>query len=339
MHSHRDGTFRSRFGLWIFLLGLLGLLGLLAFGCSTPSATRVEDDQGGKGVLESIETVVTPEKTTIVIHAPGARTDRKTYTLSDPPRICVDLEATPADDLPETVELPEGPVEKYLIQDRGPGHTGVVVYVRPEKYKQKYKYKHHLTREGDKVLLAVTVVGDEKFEASNVTETRPGDAAGSGISELAVLERPGGGTRLRIETDQPVESAVTFEGSVLSIDLQDVAATPRGLKALEATPPGGVIQGVRAFYAPRDRSVLLKISLRALVPYHINREGNLLIVDFDALPGGFSQPVPPARRTGAKQAVRNHNNGQTGSNAARRLFQSSRCGKSVQTGGNPGRTL
>ncbi len=281
MHSHRDGTLQSRFGLWLLFLGLL------AFGCSTPSGTRVEDDQGGKGVLESIETVVTPEKTTLIINAPGARTDRKTYTLSDPPRICVDFEATPADDLPETVELPEGPVEKWLIQDRGPGHTGVVVVVRPEEY------TYHLTREGDKVLLAVTPVGDETFEASKVTETRPGDAAGPRISELAVLERPDGGTRLRIETDQPVESAVTFEGSVLSLDLKDVTATPRGLKALEATPSGGVIQGIRAFYAPRDRSVLLKVSLRALVPYHVNREGNLLIVDFDALPGGVSQPVPP----------------------------------------------
>jgi type IV pilus assembly protein PilQ len=292
MYSHKDGTFRSRFGLWIFLLGLL------AFGCSTPSTTRVEDDQEGKGVLESIETVVTPEKTTLVIHAPGARTDRKTYTLSDPPRICVDFEATPVDDLPETVELPEGPVEKYLIQNRGPGHTGVVVYVRPEEY------KYHLTREGDEVRLSVTPVGDEKFEASKVTQTQAKDAAGSGISELAVLERPDGGTRLRIKTDQPVESAVTFEGSVLSIDLQDVAATPRVLKALEATPPGGVVQGIRAFYAPRDRSVLLKISLRALSPYHVGREGSLLLVDFDPVPGGFAQAVPqntapPATRQAA----------------------------------------
>jgi len=230
---------------------------------------------------------VTPEKTTLIINAPGARTDRKTYTLSDPARICVDLEATPADDLPEIVELPEGPVEKCVIQDRGPGHTGVVVYVRPEEY------KYHLTREGDKVLLAVTPVGDETFEASKVIQTRPGDAAGSRISELTVLERPDGGTRLRIETDQPVESAVTFEGSVLSIDIKDVTATPRGLKALEATLSGGVIQGIRAFYAPRDRSVLLKVSLRALAPYHVGREGNLLMVDFDALPGGFSRFDPP----------------------------------------------
>ena len=108
MHSHRGGTFRSRFGLWLFLLGLL------TFGCSTPSTTRVEDNRGENAVLESIETVVTPEKTTIVMMAPGARTDRKTYTLSDPPRICVDLAAKPADDLPQTVQLPEGPIEKVL---------------------------------------------------------------------------------------------------------------------------------------------------------------------------------------------------------------------------------
>jgi len=294
MHSHRDGTYRSRFGPWIFLLGLLGLLGLLAFGCSTPSTTRVEDDQGGKGVLESIETIVTPEKTTLVMNAPGALTDRKAYTLSDPPRICVDFEATPAPDLPETLELPEGPVAKVLVQKRGPGHTGVVVYVRPEEY------KYHLTQEDDKVLLKVTPVGDEKFEASKVTQTLPGDAAGSGIRELAVLERPDSGTQLRIKTNQPVESQITFEGgNVLSIDLKGVAATPRELKVLEAQPPGGVIQGIRAFYATRDNSVLLKVSLRALAPYHVSREGNLLMVDFDPVPGGFSRTVPkdPSKTT------------------------------------------
>ena len=96
-----------------------------------------------------------------------------------------------------------------------------------------------------------------------------------------------------LKRNQPVESAVTFEGSVLSIDIKDVTATPRGLKALEATPSGGVIEGIRAFYAPRDRSVLLKVSLRALAPYHVGREGNLLMVDFDALPGGFSRFDPP----------------------------------------------
>jgi len=280
MHSHKVKTFRIRFGLWLFLLGLL------AFGCSTPSTTRVENDQEGKGVLESIGTVVAPEKTTIIITAPGARTDRKTYTLSDPPRICLDFQATPADDLPQTVELPEGPVEKCIVQNRGPGHTGVVIYVRPEEY------KYHLTREGDKVLLAVTPMGGEKFEAPKVIQTRPGDTAGGRISELAVLERPDSGTRLRIGTDQPVESEVTFEENVLSIKLKDVAATPQGLKALETQPSGGVIQGIRAFYAPRDRSVLLKVSLRALAPYHVSRDGNLLMVDFDPLPGGFSQPGP-----------------------------------------------
>ena len=282
MHSHRNGTFLRRFGLWLFLLGFP------AFGCSTPSATRVEEDRGENAVLESIETVVTPIKTTLIMLAPGALTDRKTYTLSDPPRICVDLAAKPADDLPQTVQLPEGPVEKWLIQNRSPGHIGVVVYVRPEEY------KYHFTREGDKVLLSVTPVGNEKFEASKGIQNRPtGDMAGSRISELAVLERPDSGTRLRIQTDQPVESAMTLEGSVLSINLKDVAATPQGLKALETKPPGGAIQGIQAFYAPRDRSLLLKVSLRALAPYHVSRDGNLLMVDFDPIPGGFSQPVPP----------------------------------------------
>jgi len=284
MHSHRNGTFQSWFGLWLFLLGFL------AFGCSTPSATRVEKDRGESAVLESIETVVSPFKTTIIMDAPGALTDRKTYTLSDPPRICVDLTAKPADDLPRIVQLPEGPVEKWLIQTRGPGHTGLVVYVRLENY------KYHFTREGNKVRLSVTSVGNEKFEASKVIQNQPGDVSGARIKELAVLTRPDSGTRLRIETNQPVESTMVLEGSLLSINLLDVAATAQGLKALETKPAGGAIQGVQAFYATRDRSLLLKVSLRALTPYHVSREGNLLMVDFDPIPGGFSQPAPPPIR-------------------------------------------
>ena len=280
MRSHKGETFLGRFGLWLFLLGFL------AFGCSTPSPTRVEDDGDGPAVLKSIETTVTPEKTTIVMTAPGARKDRKTYTLSDPPRICVDLEATPADDLPQTVRMPEGPVDRWLIQPRGIGHTGVVVYVRPKEY------KYHFTREGEKVILTVIPVGNEKFRASEAVQARPGNTAGSSIRELVVLEGPGGGTRLRIETDRPVESAMALEGNVLSIDLKSVAAPPQGLKALEKKPSGGAIQGIRAFYTPRDRSVILKVSLRALAPYHVNREGNLLTVDFDPIPGGGSQPAP-----------------------------------------------
>jgi len=242
MHSHRNGTFHGRFGLWLFLLGFL------AIGCSsTPSATRMEEGMGENAVLESIEAVTTPEKTTVIMNAPGARTDRKTYTLSDPPRICVDLAATPADDLPQSVQLPEGPVEKWLIQSRGHGHTGVVVYVRSEEY------KYHFTPEGDKVILSVTPVGKERFQASRTPQPRPGNPSGARIIELAVVERPDGGTRLRIETDRQVESETALEGSLMTVDLKDTAATPSGLKALETRPSAGAISAIRAFYAPQKR--------------------------------------------------------------------------------------
>ena len=83
---------------------------------------------------------------------------------------------------------------------------------------------------------------------------------------MAVLERPDGGTRLTIETDRALENTMALEGSVLSINFKDVAATPRELKALETNPSTGAVQGVRAFYAPKDKNLLLKVTLRALAP-------------------------------------------------------------------------
>ncbi len=278
MHWHGNEALRYHFGFLFFVLLLL------FFGCSTPSTTRTEEQRDGDAIISSIKSEATPEETTIMIKAPGARTDRKSYTLSNPPRICLDLTAVPADDVPRAFQLPVGPVEKWLLQDRGRGHTGLVIYVRPEDY------NYRITWEGDEALLKVTPLGDEKFTAKKTGHDLPADLSGAKIDELTVLERFDGGTRLRIATDQPVESDISLEGSVLTIKLKDVVATTPGLKALEARPTGGVVQEIRAFYAPVEKSVLLKFFLRALAPYHVNREGNLLLVDFDAVPGGF-QPV------------------------------------------------
>ena len=277
MHSNKDRAFRIRFVLRLFLLGFL------ACACSTPSANQVDGETGPHGVLEAIETIATPGKTTVVIAAPGARTERKAYTLSDPPRICVDIAANPADDLPMAYELPEGPVEKILIQGRGQGHTGVVVYVRPEEYKYRF------TPGKNKINLSVTPVGSENFEASEIQPFRPGDPGRPRILDVAVMERPDNSARLSIETDQPVESNVELDGSVLLIDLKKALLTPEEITDLEAKPAGGAIQRIRAFYSPSDENVRLRVSLRSLTPYHVSREGNILMVDFDALPGGFSQ--------------------------------------------------
>ena len=264
----------------------LSLLGFLMCSCSTPSATQVTDKTGRQGTLEAIEITATPEKTTIIMTAPGVKADRKAYTLTDPPRICVDMEGKPVEDLPRQSNLEEGPVEKIMIQDRGPGHTGMVVYVRPEEY------KYRLTPGEDKILLTVTPLGPEKFTAAKPVSPVQGDTPPK-LLNMAVIERPDNRTRLSINIDPQIEHNIKPDGNLLLIDLKGAVVTPQGLKSLEIDPAGGAIESIRAVYSPQDSTVRLKVVLRAPAPYHVTREETLLLVDFDAIPNASLIPFSP----------------------------------------------
>ncbi len=294
----------------------LSLLGFLMCSCSTPSATQVTDKTGRQGTLEAIEITATPEKTTIIMTAPGVKADRKAYTLTDPPRICVDMQGKPVEDLPRQSNLEEGPVEKIMIQDRGPGHTGMVVYVRPEEY------KYRLTPGEDKILLTVTPLGPEKFTAAKPVSPVQGDAPPPKLLNMAVIERPDNRTRLSIDIDPQIEHNIKPDGNLLLIDLKGAVVTPQGLKSLEIDPAGGAIESIRAVYSPQDSTVRLKVVLRAPAPYHVTREDTLLMVDFDAMLDGsltpptsapVTQPAvirPTAPKPPAKPAPRKSGNSQ-----------------------------
>lgn len=270
---HNKNVFRSRFEL------LFCFLGFLLWACSTPSSTEVGGDANVKGVLESVEAVSTPEKCTVVIKAAGARTDRKAYTLTDPPRICIDIAAAPAEDLQRRVLVPEGLVEKIMVQDRGPGHMGVVVYVRAAEY------KYRLTPGEKEILLLVSPVSTQKIKRSVSPSKRETDPSAPRIVNVAVIEKGAAGTRLSIETNLNVENDITLEGNVLFIDLKNVSASTQSLQALETTADRGAIQGVRASRLNGGKDVRLQVFLRAIAPYHVVSQGNLIMVDFEALPG------------------------------------------------------
>jgi type IV pilus assembly protein PilQ len=275
MNFNKQGVILTRFLLWFYLLGVL------ICACSTPSPNRMEEQKANSGILENIETVAAPEKTTLRIIAPGARADRKHYELTDPPRICLDFAATPANDLPETVELSKGPVEKWLVQSRSVGHTGLIIYVRPKQY------RYSLNRKDDEILLTVWPL--EKRELDPASTGVQADFSGKPrILDISVQNLPDGRTRLNIETNQPIESQLTPQGNFLNIDFKRMNSSLTNLEALQIDPSGGPIKSVRAMEVSGQQGVRLKVFLRGAVPYHSNLIGNQLMIDFEPLPESAS---------------------------------------------------
>ena len=269
----------------IKVCGRVGILmTVLVFGCSTPGSHEAPRESGPKGVLENIAAIATPNKTTITITVPGDLAERKAYTLTDPPRICVDLKALPKKDLPGRFELSEGPVEKIVVQGRGPGHTGLVVYIRPEEYKYRW------IPEKDQIELLVTAMGNQALNVSPAVPSRPEFLEVPRIVALSVTPRSGSGTRVSAETNEPVTADVRLEGKTLLMDFDGVSADPPTLKSLERTSPEGPVTSIEAVSLNGKKGVQLRLSLRFLAPYHVVRTGTGIIVDFDAVPSAASPP-------------------------------------------------
>jgi len=266
-------------------------LGFLIYGCSTSPETKV--DEAAKiptvAVIESVRTDATPDKAVVTFACSQATTHGDPFALANPARISFDIKGTPAKDLPLQVKFKIGPVKEILIKEKKAGISGVVVYVRHERNHSR------LIKRGKDIVLEIT----PKITEKEAVEKR--DEAASSLAQIlgvTVTQRKGNRTRLSVKTDKEVKYDVKLDRMVLIIDLKNGTIKPDLMKKLESEHALGPVNRVNAFYSALDHHISLRITLRKLVPYHMNQDGKVLNIDFDAVPG----EIPPVARRSASKA-------------------------------------
>ena len=269
---------------------LVAISGMLMSACSTPPETKGEaaDTAAGMAVIQSVRTEATPREAVITFSCSEAATYGKPYALTNPARLSFDIQASPSQDLPARQSLKAGPVKEIVIQEKAPGQTEVVVYVRHEVTQTR------LVAKGRDIVLEVlpasfeTGVEQAPSPPSTPTPSLPQ------ILDVAVTQRAGNRTRLSVTTDKKVDYDVKLEGTTLLVDIKNGVIQPDLMKKLDSEHAEGAVQRVQAFYSAMDRHVTLKVRLRQLIPYHITRDGTELNIDFDAVYVERTQPVRPA---------------------------------------------
>ncbi|MBW1861713.1 MAG: secretin and TonB N-terminal domain-containing protein, partial [Deltaproteobacteria bacterium] len=282
---------RYRFGL------LFAMMGFLICGCATSPETKVDVEDTGVAVIESVRTDATPNQAIITFVCSKRTTHGDPFAVANPARIYFDIKGTPGKDLPALVKLKAGPVKEIVIKEKEGGNAGVVVYVRHEKNDSR------LIKRGKDLVLEVT---------PRVAEVQPSpeDAAAISLAQIldvTVTQRQGNRTRLSVETDKQVKYDVKLDRTVLVIDLKNGTIKPELMKKLDSDHAAGAVNRVNAFYSALDHHVSLRIMLRQLVPYHITQDGNVLHIDFDAVPGEIplvaAQPATEAPLKRAEPAA------------------------------------
>ncbi|MBW1806302.1 MAG: hypothetical protein JRJ06_08055, partial [Deltaproteobacteria bacterium] len=221
---------RYRFGL------LFAMMGFLICGCATSPETKVDVEDTGVAVIESVRTDATPNQAIITFVCSKRTTHGDPFAVANPARIYFDIKGTPGKDLPALVKLKAGPVKEIVIKEKEGGNAGVVVYVRHEKNDSR------LIKRGKDLVLEVT---------PRVAEVQPSpeDAAAISLAQIldvTVTQRQGNRTRLSVETDKQVKYDVKLDRTVLVIDLKNGTIKPELMKKLDSDHAAGAVNRVNA---------------------------------------------------------------------------------------------
>jgi len=274
--------------------------GVLICACAPPKpVVDVEKGNGGL-VIKSIQTEATPRLTTVTFACSRPLIYGKPYALTNPARLCFEINGKLAKDFPGHITLEEGPIKEILIKEKSPEQTEVVVYARYEVTQTR------LVRKGRDIILEVIPAPTEAAVAPAKPTPEAPPPSQPQILGVTVIQRPGNRTRLSITTDKKVDYDTKLEGKTLIVDLKNGTIRPDLLKRLESEHAEGAVQRVEPFYSARDRNVALRVKLRELVPYHMSQDEKALHIDFDALPVEMVQkrrvePAAPKKRPQAPE--------------------------------------
>lgn len=283
----------------------LAIIALVVMGCAASSSIRTSREESKATRIEAVKVNSPDDKTTVVEIINSRPTSYTTFKLIDPPRVILDIESVPKSGLPTLAEVNDGNVVDVRLQ---PGTAGdkatrlVIGLAREVDY------------EVDEVENAIRLTVSDKSMAKETT--RPLHAAVSRVPQdveaaegmapkiadprIFFEPRPTnvnqvlgldftllglGKSRLSVTTDKkPPYNLERKTPKTLLLTLEDTTIPPLLLRRLDSTHFEGAVDRVTSNYAPVEKRLSLAISLRDIVPFHVDQTESGIYIDFGATP-------------------------------------------------------
>ena len=214
---------------------------LFLWGCTTPETTP--DKIGPKTpVLETIQLDPEGDTSVISITSSTETTFSPFFTLSSPPRICVDVKGIPSSSFTRTIRPESGAVRNVTVQDRGSGYTGIVIYLREEGSECT------VTAEG---IITRIVIGPAKAaEQATTREVSPASKTPflPQILNVEVSEPKKNRTRLAIFSEKELAYQPKLAGKTLFLDFKDITISPSLTKKIHAKTFEGAVERIKVVH-------------------------------------------------------------------------------------------
>ena len=291
-------------------------------GCASGGKTNISLEESGPASIEAVKVSSTGGEKTVIDITNSRHIPYTSFRLIDPPRVVLDLRGIPGAGLSAMTSVNDGNVidiclEKGLTQTIT---TRLVVGLESD-------CDYNITDRENIISLTVTHKADEITEADDelsAGSTETGDAEKTEIepAEPRIFFKPGstnlsrilgidftmlphGKSCLTLTTDKKAVFSLERKGpKTLILALEEATVPPLLLRRLDSSYFKGVVDQVKSSFSSAENQLSLLISLREMVPYHVDQTDSAIRIDFGAT--GIKPPekkIVPIKLTESETAV------------------------------------
>ncbi len=282
----------------------LAIVALLFAGCAAVKMTQPGTEDTGPASIEAIKVTSFGGETTVVEVVNSTSVPYATFRLIDPARLILDIRAVPGKDLPQATEVNDGNVTDIRVEkgETQAETTRVVVgMARPGDYKVAEKDNAILLTFVPKMAaLETETAGQQKAveprETIEPKEPRiffkPGSISLNQVLGIDFTMLDHGRSRLNVTTDKKVRYNLERKGpKTLVLVLEETVIPPLLLRRLDSSEFDGAVDQVKPHFSSEDKRLSLAISLREMVPLHVDQTDSVIHVDF-----GPTSVRPPEKK-------------------------------------------
>lgn len=270
-------------------------------GCATSSTTQRSSEESKPASIEAVN-IGSSEEEMIVVEIINSRSvPYTTFKLIDPLRVVLDIRGTPGDELPLFTQVNDGNVTDIRVEQGNTKDmtTRVVVGLARD-------VDYEVVEKGNIIRLALSpksvpaealaqsvpdmaMAAQETEDAGGVDqeptkpriffEPRPTELNQVLGIDFNMLRH--GKSRLTVTTDKKARYNLERKTpKTLLLTFEETIIPPLLLRRLDSTHFEGAVDRVTSGYSSTEKKLSLAISLRDIVPFHVDQTDSAIVIDF-----------------------------------------------------------
>ncbi|MEE9556188.1 MAG: AMIN domain-containing protein, partial [Candidatus Adiutricales bacterium] len=269
---------------------------IFSLGCAAQVATKMDSITDVASDEKNInrESIATPDLTRIVVandeyqSRVTLRSNQRfvytSFSLDNPPRIIVDLNASASPDILGSTLVNEGVIRQVELSSFKGRKS-----IHRLKIELAEKTKHQIVRENNDLVITIENPAMVKSRAADITgrfERAAALPASSGAARITAINfepvGKAGATRLSVTTSTPVEPNIISKdrGLTLVLSLSPASIPHYLIRPLDSRYFNSAVNFITPIKAG-EKTVHITMKLRQAVPYHLSQEGLVTYIDFD----------------------------------------------------------